>query len=149
MFLGEISVAAIKQQLAKARERRQAPGRPHILSLDIEGWIESAVRERYEAHTALIYMELLDLTVSPFDRDVGRHAETPRPIHTLGQIHPWCPDGIRMSRCRPSGSQATPLRIEVLAAHQILSRTRSPGSCGLGLPPARHTITWKPSSTLA
>jgi hypothetical protein len=61
MFLGGISVAAIKQQLAKTRERRQAPGRPHILSPDVEGRIESVVRERYEAHTALSYMELLDL----------------------------------------------------------------------------------------
>jgi hypothetical protein len=60
-FLGGISVAVIKPQLAKARERRQAPGRPHILSPDIEGWIESVVRERYEAHTALSYIELPDL----------------------------------------------------------------------------------------
>jgi hypothetical protein len=61
MFLGGISGATIKQQQAKARERRQAPGRPHILSPDMEGWIESVVRERYEASTALSDMELLDL----------------------------------------------------------------------------------------
>jgi hypothetical protein len=61
MFLGGISGAAIKQQLAKARERRQTPGRPHILSPDIESWIESLGRERDEAHIALSDMELLDL----------------------------------------------------------------------------------------
>jgi hypothetical protein len=35
-FLGEISGAVIKQQLAKAREQRQATERPHILLPDIE-----------------------------------------------------------------------------------------------------------------
>jgi hypothetical protein len=61
MFLGGISGEAIKQQPAKARERRQAPGKSHTLSLDIECWIESVVRERYEVHTAFSSMELLDL----------------------------------------------------------------------------------------
>jgi hypothetical protein len=51
----------IEQQLEKVRERRHAPGRPHILSPVIGDWIQSVVSERYETHIIISSMELLDL----------------------------------------------------------------------------------------
>jgi hypothetical protein len=76
LFLGENSGAEVKQQPARARERRQAPGRPHLLSPDIEGWIESVVRERYDAHAALSELELLDLL--QYRHPVGMSADALR-----------------------------------------------------------------------
>jgi hypothetical protein len=60
-FLGGVSGAVIDQQLRKAHDPRQAPGRPHTFTPEIERWIETVVTERYEARNAVSYPELLDL----------------------------------------------------------------------------------------
>jgi hypothetical protein len=60
-FLRGISGAVIDQQLRKAHEIRQVPGRPYLFTAEIERWIETVVKERYEARAAISYSELLDL----------------------------------------------------------------------------------------
>jgi hypothetical protein len=60
-FLGGISEAVIDQQIRRTREMRRAPGRPQTFAAEVERWIETVVKERYDSRATLSNSELLNL----------------------------------------------------------------------------------------
>jgi hypothetical protein len=60
-FFGGISGAMMDQRLQKAQEIRQASGRPRTFAAEAERWIETVVKERYDARAAFRSSESPDL----------------------------------------------------------------------------------------
>jgi hypothetical protein len=60
-FFGGVNQAVIERQEKLGRRLAQEPGRPRILSDEIQNWICELVNERFRQHNPITYAELLDI----------------------------------------------------------------------------------------